>query len=184
MDDPGQASYRRFLEGDESAMYELVERYNDGLVLYLCGFVNSLSVADELAEDAFVKLCLKRPRHRGLSPFKTWLYAIGRNLAIDYLRRAAREKHVPLHEASLAGSELLESRYLREERKIQVHRAMGRLKPEYRQTLWLLYFEEMSGKEAAKIMRRSVHAVEALAYRARRALREELHREGITDEDI
>ena len=71
MDDPGQANYRRFLEGDESALFDLVERYNDGLVLYLNGFVGSLAVADELAEGAFVKLCLKRPRHRGLSSFKT-----------------------------------------------------------------------------------------------------------------
>lgn len=116
MDDPGQASYRRFLEGDEIALYDLVQRYNDGLVLYLNSIVGSLSAADELAEDAFVKLCLKRPRHRGLLSFKTWLYAIGRNLALDYLRRAAREKHVPLHEASLADGELLESRFLREEK--------------------------------------------------------------------
>ncbi len=184
MDDPGQANYRRFLEGDESALFDLVERYNDGLVLYLNSFVGSLAVADELAEDAFVKLCLKRPRHRGLSSFKTWLYAIGRNLALDYLRRAAREKRVPLHEVSLADGELLESRFLREEQKRRVHRAMSRLKPEYRQTLWLLYFEEMSGKEAAAVMRKSVHAVETLAYRARLALRRELEKEGIAHEDI
>ena len=61
---------------------------------------------------------------------------------------------------------------------------MSRLKPEYRQTLWLLYFEEMSGKEAAAVMRKSVHAVETLAYCARLALRRELEKEGIAHEDI
>ena len=61
---------------------------------------------------------------------------------------------------------------------------MGRLKPEYRQTLWLLYFDEMIGKEAAAVMRKSVHAVETLAYRARLALRRELEKEGIAHEDI
>lgn len=83
----GASSYRRFLDGDDSGFVEIVRVYNDGLILYLNSFVGNISVADELSEDVFVKLGVKRPRYTGKSSFKTWLYAIGRNAAIDYIRK-------------------------------------------------------------------------------------------------
>ena len=117
--DNGASSYRRFLDGDDSGFVEIVRVYNDGLVLYLNSFVNNIAVADELAEDTFVKLGLKRPRHMVKSSFKTWLYAIGRNVAYDYLRRRAGEKTIPLDAvADVSDEESLERRVLREERKI------------------------------------------------------------------
>lgn len=61
---------------------------------------------------------------------------------------------------------------------------MRQLKPEYRQILWLIYFEEFSHKEAAKIMKKSVHNIETLVYRARRALRSELDKEGFVYENL
>lgn len=78
----------------------------------------------------------------------------------------------------------MEKRYLHEERKVELHRALRRLKPEYRQVLWLIYFEGMTGKETSRIMKKTVHIVETLAYRARRALKEKLNREGFTCEDL
>lgn len=49
----------------------------------------------------------------------------------------------------------MEKRYLHEERKVELHRAMQRLKPEYRQVLWLIYFEGMTGKETSRIMKKN-----------------------------
>ena len=81
--DNGASSYRRFLDGDDTGLAEIIRSYNDGLTLYLNSLVNNLSVADELSEDTFVKIGVKRPHFSGKSSFKTWLYAIGRNIAID-----------------------------------------------------------------------------------------------------
>ena len=61
---------------------------------------------------------------------------------------------------------------------------MGRLKPDYRQVLWLVYFEQFSMKEAARVMGKSVHSVETLAWRARQALREILEQEGYSYEEL
>ena len=61
---------------------------------------------------------------------------------------------------------------------------MCRLKPEYRQILWLIYFEDFSNKEAAKIMKKKVHNIEVLASRARKALKEELEREDFIYEEL
>ncbi len=83
----GASSYRRFLDGDDSGFVEIVRDYKDGLILYLSSFTGDIYLAEELAEDTFVKLGIKKPRFSGRSSFRTWLYAIGRNAAIDRLRR-------------------------------------------------------------------------------------------------
>ena len=176
----GTQSYERFLAGDESGLAEIIRDYSDGLILYLNSFVNQISTAELLAEDTFVRLAVKKPRDRGKGSFRTWLYAIGRNIAIDHLRRQNRHRTVPLEEAAYRQDEqqAIEAAYIREEGRIRVHRAMAALKPEYRQVLWLVYFEGFSCREAAGVMGKSVHAVETLAYRARLALKTLLEQEG------
>ena len=66
------------------------------LMLYINSQVKDMSLAEELTLDTFTKLTVKRPRFRGEGSFKTWLYTIGRNLAIDTLRK--RKNYVPLDE--------------------------------------------------------------------------------------
>ena len=181
----GASSYRRFLDGDDSGFVELVREYRDGLILYLSSFTGDIYLAEELAEDTFVKLGIKKPRFSGRSSFRTWLYAIGRNAAIDSLRREAGRRTEPIDEnAGAADMESLESSYIRQEEKIAVHRAMAHLKAEYRQVLWLTYFEGFSNRETARIMKRSVHGTETLLYRARQSLKRLLETEGHFDEDL
>ena len=188
--DNGASSYRRFLDGDDNGFVEIVRDYKDGLILFLDSFVRNLSIAEELAEDTFVKLGIKKPHFSGKSSFKTWLYAIGRNVAVDYIRKESKHSSISINElpidecVDLADRQTLEDAYLKEERKIVIHQALGELKPEYRQVLWLTYFESLSNKETARIMRKSVHNTETLIYRAKQSLKSQLIREGFTYEDI
>ena len=182
--DKGAESYRRFLNGDESGLIEIIRDYKDGLIFYLNGFVGDVHTAEELAEDTFLRLATKKPRDRKTSSFKTWLYTIGRHIAVDWLRRK-RPLTVPLDTCpSLADERDLEITYLREERKIQLHRAMRRLHASYRQVLWLVYFEGLTHKEIAAIMHKRVGTVETLAYRARAALKEQLRKDGFVYEEL
>ncbi len=178
--DKGSDNYRRFLAGSENGLVDIIKEYKDGLILYLNSFVNNINVAEELAEDTFVRIGIKKPKDNGGSSFKTWLYTIGRNIAIDYIRRNSKKKEVSIDEciALKSDEEDLEMLYIREERKIVIHRALYGLKTEYRQILWLIYFEGFSNKEAAHIMKKSVHSIETLVYRARMALKAELEKEG------
>lgn len=184
--DNGTVNYQLFLEGNDDAFVEIVREYKDGLIFYLNSITNNIHIAEDLAEDTFVKLGIRKPKDNVKASFKTWLYAIGRNVAIDHLRRNARLCEVSIGECTelLADEESLEKAYIREERKILIHKALRRLKPEYKQILWLTYFENFSNKESARIMKKSVHGIETLVYRARLALKTELQREGFVYEDL
>lgn len=185
--DNGASSYRRFCnEGDDSGLVEIIVNYRDGLILYLNSFVGNIHIAEELAEDTFVLLGTKKPKDKGTSSFKTWLYTIGRNIAINHPRRRSRFSLVSVDDCSELESEeeSLEAAVIKEEQKISVHRALKKLKPEYHQVLWLIYFENFSNKEAAKIMGKSVHNIETLVYRARKSLKSQLETEGFTYEKL
>lgn len=181
----GAQYYREYLDGDDSALAQIIRLYKDGLILYLNGYVKNIMVAEELAEETFVKLVTRRPRFFGHASFKTWLYTVGRNVALDYLRRC-KPREVSLDDCPEAFDEEqgLERTYIRQEDRFLVHRAMKKLKREYRQVLWLLYFEDFTHKEAARILRKTTHNVETMAYRARQALKTTLLEEGYVYEKL
>ncbi len=185
--DNGASSYRRFRDdGDESGLVEIIKEYRDGLVFYLNSIVGNIHTAEELAEDTFVLLGTKKPKDKGKGSFKTWLYTIGRNIALNDLKRKARTTQISVDDCPeiISEEDDLEKAYIREEQKIIVHRALRKLKPEYRQILWLIYFEDFSNKEAAAVMKKSVHNVETLVYRARKSLKSQLEMEGFVYEKL
>ena len=184
--DRGSECYARFLAGEPEGLTALIEEYRDGLILYLCSIVGDYGAAEELAEDTFVKLLLKRPKDRGTGAFKTWLYTIGRHLALDRMRKQKREVSVPPEALGvlLQGEDDFERTLFSTERDKLLFAAMRRLRPDYFQVLWLRYFEGLSGEQTAKAMGRSRNATGVLAARARAALKKELEQEGIGYEDL
>lgn len=181
----GTENYRRFVQdGDENGIVELIRDYKDGLILYINGIVGNIHVSEEIMENTFVKLVVKKPRFSGKCSFKTWLYTIGRNAALDYLRRNSRKSDTPVDEMEIADKQDLELSYIKEEQKIMVHRALANLKRDYRQVLYLSFFEELSNEETAVVMRKSKRQVENLIYRAKQALKKELEKEGFIYEEL
>ena len=179
--DNGSGSYDRYLAGDDSAMGDLVREYKDGLTFFLNSFTNDIFDAEELMEETFFRLAYKKPKFSGKSSFRTWLYAIARNLAIDYLRKRKRTATVSVDECyDLRSDQDIEKDYLLEERKAIIHRLMQKLKYEYRQVICLIYIEGFSNSETAVIMHNSSRQITKMLYQAKKALRAELEKEGIT----
>ena len=178
--DNGASSYRRFLDGDDNGITEIVENYKDGLILYLNGYVNNIFVAEELTEDTFFRLIIKKPKYSGKSTFKSWLYAIGRNVAVDYIRHNSKILNVPIDDIEnyLTEEQSLEQSYIKEENMLIVNKVLNELIPEYRNVLWLTYFEEFSNKETAIILKKTERQIKNLLYRARKALKSKLEKEG------
>lgn len=171
----GSYNYYRFLQGDEDGLVEIIREYKDGLIFYLNTFTNDIFVAEELAMDTFVKIGIKKLKDKKYASFKTWLYTIGKNTAIDYLRKNSK-KNIPLDDKNIFSESILET-ILKDERKIIIHKAMNNLKMEYKQVLWLAYFEKFSNKEISIIMNKKVHNVETFLYRAKKSLKKELEME-------
>ncbi len=184
--DNGASSYRRFLKGDDSGLCELIRDYKDGLIFYLNGYVKNIHIAEELAEDTFFCLAVKRPHFSEKYSFKTWLYTIGRNAAVNYLKKASRIADLPIDDYAdvLADERSLEREYIKGEERIILHRAMDSLRGEYSAVLYLVYFEDMSNEEAAKAMGKSKRQIENLLYRAKSALKTKLEKEGFTYEEL
>ena len=183
--DNGAGNYQRYLNGDDEGLTDLIRDFSDGLVLYLNGITGNFCLAEELAEDTFFKLAVKKPKFSGKCSFKTWLYSIGRNAAIDGMRKRKHLSDKTVDDFyDLSDERSIEQDYLREEQKISLHRAMETLSSDYRQVLYLTFFEEMSNSEAAAVMRKSNRQIENLLYRAKLALRSKLEKEGFEYERL
>ena len=84
----------------------------------------------------------------------------------------------------LSEEESLEQLYIRDEEKIVVHRAMNKLNMEYRQVLYLMFFEDFNTEQAAAVMKKSKRQIGNLIYRAKMALKSQLDREGFVYEGL
>jgi len=173
--DNGACSYRRFLEGDQKGMEELIRDYKDRLIFYLYGFTHDLDDAEELMEETFVMLVVKKPRFKEDALFKTWLYTVARRKALDWLRKE-RKKAGDIPE-ELADSEELEEGYLQREEYRSLWKAMKSLNKDYRQVLILSYFEGMDNSRIASVMKKSKRQVENCLYRAKQSLKKALDKE-------
>lgn len=177
--DNGESSYRRFLDGEDEAMYELICEYRQGMILYINSMVHNIHIAEDLAEDVFAELAIKRPKFSGKSSFKTWLYAIGRNITAKYLRRKSghffETEEIP---ETYQSSDDIENNYIENEQKSQIYQSLRKIKPEYSQIIYLSYFENLSNDESAVVMKKTRRQIELLLYRAKKALKINLERSG------
>lgn len=178
--DNGAISYRRYLEGDESGFDEVLALYQDRLIFFIHRFVRNITVAEDLAEDAFVELLVHKRRYNGRVQLKTYLFTIGRNKALNYLKRASTRKDTALPDMEQWATDtlLLEERLLQEERKREVNVALTQINEDYRAVLHLVYMEDMTYEEAGKVLGKNRKQIENLAYRARQSLKAVLDKGG------
>lgn len=177
--DNGAEYYRRFLSGDKGAIEEIIRDYKDGLVFYLNSIVGDIHRAEELTIDTFIKLFYEQPKFKGKCSFKTWLFTIGRYTAIDYIRKNKRISEVSVDDAlDISDGESLERNYIKNEERFRLRQTINKLKPEYSQVLYLVFFEGFDNSETARIMDKSNKQIADLLYRAKSALKKEIEKEG------
>ena len=175
----GSGSYNRFLSGDRDAIDEVIRDYKDGLIYYIYSITGNMDISEEAATDVFIKLYVDKPKFKGGGAFKTWLYTIGRNKALDHIRKKSKIPQIPIEDAyNVSAEENIEQNYIQQEEDSRLRRIVSRLKPEYSQILCLVYFENFDNSEAGKIMKKSSKQIRDLLYRAKNALKRELEKEG------
>lgn len=188
LSDPDVQLMLRAKEGDESAFNELVENYQHRLVAVFYHLVRDQETAEDLAQEAFLRIYRARQSYVPSAKFSTWLFRIAGNLASNSRRSKGRRKEVPLsirdsgpigvksQEKVVADkSGMMPNRQLaRSEMRSVVNDALQELNDRQRMALLLHKFEGMSYADIGETMDMSAAAVKSLLSRARESLREKL----------
>ena len=170
--------YERFLSGDAKALETLVVRYSDNLIRFAYLYVKDSAAAEDIAEDVFVALLLKKKPFTQTAKLTTYLYKIARNKSIDYLRR--RKKTLPMEDVDvILHSECFERDLENKERNQTLYRCIASLPEQYREILLLHYFEDFSIPQICKILQKSAKQVYNLLSRAKLSLKKSLQEEGV-----
>ena len=177
--DNGASSYRRFLDGEESAFDEIMQGLFHNLVFFIDQYVHDIPAAEDLAIDAFSDLIVHKHRYNFKVSLKTYLFMIGRSRALDYLKHKKVLEMISFSETGEPADEKeLEAEILADERKRALHGAIQKLPLEMQTVIHLVYFEELSYEEAAMVMKKKKKQIDNLLYRAKKELRLLLEAEG------
>ena len=175
-----EALYRQYLSGDDEGLNALMKKYGDPLTLYIDGYLHDVHEAEELMLDVFAYLFTKKPRIRD-GGFKAYLYKAARHMALRHKSRRRLFFNLNDLTEERDGQTLVDEVIRTKERDQILHFCMDELNPDYREALYLTYFEGMSYLQAAEVMGKSVKQITNMVYRGKERLRGLLEREGITN---
>jgi len=175
------------LRGDPTAFRELVCRYGDGVLGYLCHMTGNRDQAEDLFQETFKRVHEKAHTFRG-EGFKSWLFTIATRLTIDGARRRKQQVTIsqPLeNDCDCDGDSQLAAvadvntasppeELVRQEQKEQVRKAIESLPQGQRATLVLAYYQQLSYREVAEVLGCSVGSVKTQMSRALATLAQRL----------
>ena len=165
----------RVKNGDDAAFEELVAKHRDRTVNLIFHIVGNAEEAEDLAQEAFLRVYKARDRYEPVAQFTTWLYRISYNLALSQRRKAARRPE-SLSESAVSPQPTPETELTSRETVRAVWDALHKLPENQRTALVLTRMEECSYEEAAKVMDTTSAAIRSLVSRARETLRHQLRR--------
>jgi len=170
------ALMKRVTEGDEEAFGEIVGRYKDSLVNYLTHLVRSRDRAEELAQDAFVRLYRSAANYREREKLGPYLFRIATNLTVSEIRRERRWNLLlpRLHASTSSSIEAPDKNLITDEIQKQVAAALEKLPIKYRAPLVLFEIEEWSYDEIAAALSLPDGTVKSRISRARELMRRQL----------
>ncbi len=184
--DPDVRLMLRVRDDDAQAFGELVNRHQDRLVSVLTYQVGRRELAEELAQETFLRIYKARTRYEPGAKFTTWLFTIANNLALNAKRGLARKKEVRLaaqapdqtgaaapHPAAASGGMPTRQADTRELRQA-VQAAIGELNERQRTAVLLAKFEHMGYAEIGEVLGMTDKGVKSLLARARESLRQTL----------
>jgi RNA polymerase sigma-70 factor (ECF subfamily) len=169
---------------EPGAFEELVERYQHRLVAVMTHLVGNAEEAEDLSQEAFLRVYRARKKYRPRSKFSTWLFTIANNLALNSLRSKQRKPVVRLtvQDSGPLGARPAEQlvpdpgtgpvqRVQKEELAERIRIALDGLNERQRMAVVLNKFEDMNYAEIAEVMGLTSKAVKSLLSRARMNLR-------------
>ena len=159
--------YGQYLCGDETGLELLIKKYGDPLTLYIDGYLHDVHEAEDLMMETFSWLFMKKPRIRN-GCFKAYLYKAARHMALRHKSRRRIIFSLDNLTREAEAQTLVEEVVRTKERNQILHLCMDELNPDYREALYLTYFEGMSYQQAAEVMGKSVKQITNMVYRGKK----------------
>lgn len=161
-----EALMEKYREGDARAFEVLYKRYNSPLFNFILRHVANRASAEELLQEAFLRVIRGQKGFRGQSRFITWLYTIARNLCIDHLRRMKHRKAASLDQTLNKddrqsqtlldripnGSAGSDRKAMGKELRLKLEQAVSELPDEQREVFLLREVSQLSFKDIAEIV--------------------------------
>jgi len=176
----------RVAAGDEAGFSLLVEKYRRQMVHYMYRMVHNQAIAEELAQEVFLRVYRARASYRAEAKFSTWLYRIATNLGVNHARDTRYERGAqavyldqPDPETGVSpdvadSTPTVEQNMLREARLAAIRKHVMAL-PERQRTAVLMHkYQDMDYKQIGAVLKLSESATKSLLFRAYQTLRERL----------
>lgn len=155
-----------YMEGEEAAFREIVNRYKNGLYAFLRMFLNSRELVEDVFQETFLQLFASKESFDTDRPLRPWLFTIAANKAKDALRKWQRKNAIPI--GTMADSEELSfddmlnsvtsdgtmpyEELQRDETALRVRRIIADMPENLREILIFAYFNRFSYKQMAEIL--------------------------------
>ncbi len=174
--------------GDDGAFNFLVEKYRRPMVSFMYRMTHSQHIAEELAQEVFLRVYRSRASYAAEAKFTTWLYRIATNLAVNHARDTRNERTAPTVNLDEPDSETgttpdvadatmnVEERMLREERMAAIRQHVMELPERQRMAVLMHKYQGMDYKQIAEVLKLSESATKSLLFRAYETLRQKLQK--------
>ncbi len=164
------------IAGDQAAFSRLIQAYQGPVFNLAYRMLNNAGEAEEAAQEVFIRAYTRLYSYDPNRKFSTWILSITSNYCIDILRKRRAillsiDEPLPPHPAlRVEGAKGPEARMLQSEQQRLVQTLLAELPDEYRETVVLRYWYDMSYEEIAETMQTTVSAIKSRLFRARRQL--------------
>ena len=170
----------RVRDGDEASFGILLEKHRGPVIYFLFRMILNQAVAEELAQEVFLRVYRSRANYEPTAKFTTWLFRIANHLALNWIRDGKNERGQESLDwgnpdgfvRQVADRKLnTEQHLLNEARLEEVRKAIHALPPKQRAAVLMHKYEEMEYAQIARVLDCSESAVKSLLFRAYESLR-------------
>ncbi len=173
----------RVKEGDEPSFALLLHRFRAPVCQFLYRMVHNQAVAEELAQEVFLRVYRARASYEPSAKFSTWLYRIATHLALNHIRDSKNDRyHLRPDDDSgdgpplqlVDGAASIEDRLLSASRAKRIREAVEALPEKQKLAVVLHKYQELDYRQIAELLGTSESAVKSLLFRAYESLRSRL----------
>ena len=169
----------RVKDGDERSFADLLSKHRHPVINYLYRMVQNAAIAEELAQDVFLRVYRARNSYQPTAKFTTWLYRIATHVALNFLRDGRHARNAapldgpdgePIRELRVTDPNV-EDRLVAQTRTVEIRRAILALPEKQRAAVILHKYHDLDYREIAATLQCSESAVKSLLFRAYETLR-------------